>query len=156
ATMQSAADAFVAAVVSAVDPAYPAPIIDRCSAGKKKCVSKLVHGLIKCHAKYEGHNLPTDPACLAKVMLKFDGGLLPEKGCFERLETRYPGACQTVDDTSALETAATDFAQDVACDLDPYQAVCSTCGNDIAETPPEDCDGTDDGACPGLCTAACN
>jgi hypothetical protein len=139
-----------------VDPLYPAPIIDRCSAAKKKCMVTLAHGLLNCQARSMARNIPLDPACLAKVLLKFNGGPLPARGCFEKVEAKFPGACQTEDDTSALESAATAFAQDVACDLDPYQAACSTCGNNIAESPPEDCDGTDDAACTGACTVACN
>jgi hypothetical protein len=153
-TMQSVTDAFVSDVVTTVDPSYPAPIIDRCSSGKKKCVAKLLVGIFKCHARSEGRNLPVDPECLEHVMFKFDGGPDPTRGCFGRLEARY--TCQTTGDTSTMGTATSDFAADVACTLDPYQAACSTCGNNVAETPPEDCDGTDDAACPGSCTAACN
>ena len=153
-TAKSAADAYVSAVVGAVDPMYPAPIIDRCSAGKKKCVAKLIDGLIKCQAKYEAKNLPVDPLCLQKVMSRYDGGVFPERGCFARLELRY--TCQTTGDSSTLGSAASTYAQDTACGLDPYQPACSLCGNNIAETPPEDCDGTDDAACPGLCDGSCN
>src|SRR6185369_15237897 len=154
AAAKSAADAYVSAVVGAVDPMYPAPIVDRCSAGKKKCVAKLIDGLLKCHLKYEAKNLPVDPVCLQKVMTKYDGGPIPARGCFARLELKL--TCPTTNDSSALGSATSAFVQDTACDVDPYQAVCSLCGNNIAETPPEDCDGTDDAACPGLCDGSCN
>jgi hypothetical protein len=154
AAAKSAADAYVSAVVGGVDPMYPAPIIDRCSAGKKKCVAKLIDGLLKCHLKYEAKNLPVDPVCLQKVMTKYDGGPIPARGCFARLELKL--TCPTTNDSSALGSATSAFVQDTACDVDPYQAVCSLCGNNIAETPPEDCDGTDDAACPGLCDGSCN
>jgi hypothetical protein len=154
AAAKSAADAYVSAVVGGVDPMYPAAIIDKCSAGKKKCVTTLTDGLLKCHAKYEAKDLPVDPVCLQKVMTKYDGGAIPARGCFARLEVKY--TCQTTGDSSALSSAASAFVQGTACDLDPYQAACSLCGNNIAETPTEDCDGTDDAACPGLCDGSCN
>jgi hypothetical protein len=154
AAMESKVDAFVSAVVGLVDPSYPAPIIDKCSAGKKKCVSKLASDLLRCHAKYEGKNLPVDPLCVQKALTKFNGGLVPAKGCFAKLETKY--TCMTTNDSATLQSATEALAEDVACDLDPYQPECSTCGNNDAESPPEDCDGTDDAACPGACTAACN
>jgi hypothetical protein len=155
AAQKSAADAFVNAVVTAVDPMYPAPIIDKCSAGKKKCVAKLADALIKCHVKAEVRGLPVDPLCVAKAQVKFDGGAIPAKGCFAKLEAKYL-TCQTTNDTAALETLAGDFASSLSCALDPYQGACSTCGNNIAEIPPEDCDGTDDAGCVGQCDSACN
>jgi hypothetical protein len=154
AAMETKVDAFVSAVVGLVDPVYPAPIIDKCSAGKKNCVSKLASALLKCRSHSEARNAPVDPFCLQKALIKFNGGAFPVKGCFAKLEGKYP--CMTTDDTSTLESLSTTFAEDAACDLDPYQPECSTCGNNIAESPPEDCDGSDDAACPGACTAACN
>lgn len=153
AAAKSVADAYVSAVVGNVDPMYPAPIVDKCSAGKKKCVTTLTAGLFKCHAKYEAKNLGVDPRCPQRAMTKYDG-LIPSKGCFAKLEVKYP--CQTTGDSPTFGAFATAYAQATACALDPYQAGCSLCGNNVAETPPEDCDGTDDGACPGLCDGSCN
>ena len=150
-------DAFVNDVVLQLDPSYPGPVFDRCSAAKKKCVMKFATNLLKCRAKYEAKNVPIDPVCVQKATDKFDGGFDPSRGCFERLELKFAPTvpCTTTDDTSALATTVNDFVQDVACDLDPYRPECSTCGNGIAESPPEDCDGGDDAACPGACTIAC-
>jgi hypothetical protein len=151
-------DAFVLDVVTQLDPSYPTPVVDRCSAAKKKCTIKLASGLLKCRAKYESKNLPVDPGCNQKVLDKFDGGIDPTRGCFEKLEAKFVSPappCPTLDDTANLELTVNDFVQDLACTLDPYLPECSTCGNNVAESPPEDCDGTDDGACPGNCSSLC-
>jgi len=44
-------DAFVLDVVQELDPGYPEPILNACSAGKKKCVLKKAAGKLKCHEK---------------------------------------------------------------------------------------------------------
>ena len=80
----------------------------------------------------------------------------PGEGMLREARSEVRGRLPDDDDSSALGSAAQRSPKTSACDLDPYQAACSTCGNNIAETPPEDCDGTDDAACPGACTAACN
>jgi hypothetical protein len=114
-------DGFVLDVVTALDPSYPAPILNPCSASKKKCVSDKAVGLLACYAKAE-----VDAACLLKTKQRFDGSLrlppAPAKGCFAKLETQ--GNCLTVDDTAALETEIDTFVDDIVCTLDPLKGTC--------------------------------
>ena len=94
----------VDAVVAALDPAPPTQ--RKCGAGKKKCAAKMLKGLLKCHQLAQTPRKPDDPnakSCLDKVRLKFDGGLEPDTGCFEKLEAKDPEDCETLDDTAALE-----------------------------------------------------
>ena len=114
----AAVDSFVGAVVAAVDPTYPAPVLDKCSAGKKKCVATKVKALLGCYGKAAKNGSAVDPACLAKAQGKFDGGADPAKGCFEKLEAKYGAAsttpCRTFDDTAGVETTVDDFASSMS------------------------------------------
>ena len=63
----------------------------KCLAGKTKCVAKKGTGLLKCHTNAETPGKPADPnagGCVDKVVAKFDGGVDPTKGCFEKLENK--------------------------------------------------------------------
>src|SRR5262249_19486547 len=105
AVLDSAASGFVDQMVRAVDPAYPAIVTSKCSAGKKKCISKKVAALLKCHEKSEAKGIdPNAKECLAKAKAKFDGGAKPEKGCFAKLEGK--GGCPTSGARAAVESAA--------------------------------------------------
>ena len=78
----------------------------KCLAGKTKCAAKNVTALLKCHAKAATPGKPADPNagfCIDKVVAKFDGGVDPSKGCFEKLENKNPNDCITFDDTAAAE-----------------------------------------------------
>jgi hypothetical protein len=108
-------DAFVLDVVSELDPAYPAPVQNDCSAGKKRCVLKKSAALMKCNEHNVKFGVPIDPACGQKAKDKFDGGIDPTAGCFERLEARF--SCPTNDDTAALEGKVDNFVTDVLCEL---------------------------------------
>ena len=122
ATMEAKIDDFVDAVVQQVDPSYPTPIVDRCGALKKKCVTTFTAGLLSCRGKAEAKNIPVDAACIQKYTDRFDGGFDPSAGCFEKAEAK--ATCQTVDDTAIVEGMVNDFVQDVMCDLDPYRPEC--------------------------------
>src|SRR5215469_3899562 len=86
-----------------------------CSAAKKLCVAKKTAGLLKCHQVAEKKGLPVSDqsiqACLQKVVAKFDGGATPSKGCFAKLEAKYPGpgGCLTTTDRDALEMTVDGF-----------------------------------------------
>lgn len=121
AAAEAKADAFVSDVVQELDPGFPAPVDNDCSAFKKKCVSRKVRGLLKCHAKAERKGFVPDPACLQKVMDRFDGGAEPARGCFAVLEATYPGACLTTGDTATLEAKVDAFVDDVVNELDPVR-----------------------------------
>lgn len=145
AALEAKVDAFIDDVVQELDPASPPPTINRCSAEKKKCVSKKVTGLLGCSSKGAIRGQTPDPLCVLKVKTKFDGGAVPAKGCFARAEAKFVGTCLTTGDMAALEAKVDAFVFDVGSELEPL------CGNNSTESPFEGCDGTDDAACPGLC-----
>jgi hypothetical protein len=127
AVLETKVDAFVLAVVQDLDPGYPAPVLNKCSAGKKKCVAKKATGLLGCHAKADTAGT-LDFKCLVKVRQKFDGSFLvppnAAAGCFEKLEGKEKPAdpatvCLTHDDTAAVEATVDAFVNDVVRVLDP-------------------------------------
>jgi hypothetical protein len=90
---EAAAAACVADIVAAIDPA-PLDQTD-CGVGKEKCATKRLTGLLKCWAKAETPNKPTDPNandCVTKVAAKFEGAV-PAKGCFAKLEDEDGNDC---------------------------------------------------------------
>src|SRR5262245_43233112 len=100
---ETAVDSCVASLVGAIDP----PPLDRtrCGAGKKKCVSKYLKGLLRCHQLAQTPGRPNDPnanSCGTRAETKYDGGPEPAKGCFEKLENRNPNDCQSLDDSATL------------------------------------------------------
>src|SRR5262249_48866833 len=116
--LETVVDSFVDAAVHAVDPAFPDVIVNKCSAGKKKCISTQAVGLLKCHQKAETKGIdPNEKGCLDKATAKFDGGVDRTKGCFAKLEKK--GDCPTMDDTDALEGQVGAFVADVGARLDP-------------------------------------
>lgn len=114
-------DAFVLDVVTALDPGYPAPTLNRCSAAKKRCVSDQAVGLLGCYAKAGDR-----AACILKTKQRFDGDFrvppAPARGCFAKLEAR--GGCLTVGDTAALEAEIDAFVDAIVCALDPTETRC--------------------------------
>ncbi len=117
--LEAKVDAFVLDVVQELDPAFPTPVRNKCSAGKKKCVSDKTKALLKCHAKAERKGVVLDPVCIQKAENKFDGGSKPSAGCFEKRETKNDGPCPTFDDTAAFEAKVDAFVSDVVAELDP-------------------------------------
>ncbi len=123
--LEGVVDAFVDAIVRVVDPAYPAIVVNKCSAGKKKCISTKAVGLLKCHEKAETKGIsPNDKDCITKAQAKFDGGADPTKGCFAKLEKK--GGCPTTGDTGAVETRVDAFVTDVVARLDPGATTTTT------------------------------
>jgi hypothetical protein len=123
--------------------ATPAPaILNKCAAGKKRCVAKKAQALLKCHtiAEQKGADPTTDPkiqACLQKAHDKFDGGAIPSRGCLAKVEAQNPGACLTTNDTAVLETQTDDFVTDIVTALDPsypapIQNACSAAKKKLA------------------------
>ncbi len=117
-SIEAKVDAFVLDVVQQLDPGYPTPVQNKCSAGKKKCVLKKVNALLKCHQKAAKAGTAVDAACLQKAKDKFDGGLVPAKGCFAKLEAKVP-PCLTTGDTAALEITADAFVADFLDEINP-------------------------------------
>lgn len=126
----NAVDEFVANAVTALDPDYPAPVKNACSAGKKECVSKKATALLTCHSKNEmppaGLSAATFAACLHRARDQFDGGVDATMGCFAKLEAKFPGRCLTTGDTAALETMVDGYVNDVVCQLDAGSETCPT------------------------------
>lgn len=120
-TSETSIDDFVNSVVTIVDPSYPDPVVDFCSAGKKLCVAKLTYAVMKCLGKAETRHLPVDPVCIQKAESTFNGPN-PLRSCLGKIATRYTG-CMT-DDAATLQSASEDFAHDVTCHLDPTGPGC--------------------------------
>jgi hypothetical protein len=123
-------DAFVLDVVQELDPGYPTPILNKCSAGKKKCVLKKASGLLKCREKCEKDPVKCGAvltACIDKVIAKFDGGTKGfEKSCFGKLEIKNDGPCQTFGDLGAMEAKVDAFVADVRAELESLGTVTPT------------------------------
>jgi hypothetical protein len=103
----------------------------KCLAGKTACMAKKAAGLLKCEALAETPGKPADPnanECVAKVRTKFDGGLEPTKGCFEKLESKDPNDCLTFDDTAAAETAVDGCVASLVAPIDPPPLDQTKCG----------------------------
>jgi hypothetical protein len=115
-SMEAKVDAFVLDVVTELDPGYPTPVLNKCSAGKKKCVANKVKAILGCYGK---DATKPDPvallACIQKAQDKYSGGVDPTKGCFAKLEAKPP--CLTTGDTGALEAKVDAFALDVKTEL---------------------------------------
>src|SRR5262245_65611189 len=113
-------------------PAAPASAQQaKCLAGKTGCMAKKAAGLLKCEARAETPGKPADPNakdCVTKVQTKFDGGLDPTKGCFEKLESKVPNDCPTVDNTSAAETAVDTCIAALVAAIDPPPRDPTKCG----------------------------
>jgi hypothetical protein len=108
----------IALVLATAMSAHASP--DRCAAGKSKCVSKKATAILKCYSNADNQGFAPDTvaACIQKAENKFDGGVEPSAGCFERLESKFPN-CLTMDDTAALEAKVDAFVKDVFCSLHP-------------------------------------
>jgi len=119
AAQEAKVDAFVLDVVQELDPGYPVPVLNTCSAGKKKCVLKKTAGLLKCEERCDKDPdrcgvVKTD--CQNKVVAKFDGGTKGVGGsCFAYLERK--GGCITTYDLGVLEAKVDAFVSDVRFEL---------------------------------------
>jgi hypothetical protein len=111
--------------------ADPSPAtLNKCAAAKRLCVAKEMAALLACYAKAAkppGLKAGKLDACLQKVQAKFDGGLAPTKGCFAKLEAKYPGTCLTTGDTAALHASVVATVAATNCALDPDTCVPETC-----------------------------
>ena len=124
---ETAVDSCVADLVSTIDP----PPLDqtKCGAGKKKCVSKYLKALLKCHQLAQTPGKSTDPnanSCLDKAVAKYTGGIEPPKGCFEKLENKNPNDCQIFDDSATLQGLVEDCVDDIVGQLTTPSTTSST------------------------------
>jgi hypothetical protein len=129
--MQRIALALAGALIALTFATPSHATLNACSAAKKKCVAKKAAALLKCHTKNEKPPAGLTPVnfalCLQKAKDKFDGGLNPAKGCFAKLEAKFPpgpGGCLTINDTAALEAKVDAFVDDVVCELDAGSGTC--------------------------------
>ena len=163
ATLAAAVD-FACGMDTGAGPADPLRI--DCVTDQAKLLSKASQGIFKCQAKCEndfknakGNGGPTNgPNCLA-----LDGGADPTfntcvSGALGKVTpSMTPTVLSLVLPTLVgVVNDATDGLYNRA-DLEspfPDASPCGTCGNNDREGA-EECDGTDDGICPGLCNADC-
>ncbi len=146
ATIENKVLAFVLDVVTELDPGFPAPVTNKCSAGKKKCVFTKTSSILKCYQTAQLKGLPVDPACIQKAEDKYSGGADPTKGCFAKLELKPP--CLTTGDSAALEAKVLAFIHDLIGELVPF------CGDGVV-APGEQCDdgnASNNDACLNNCT----
>jgi hypothetical protein len=108
AVLENKIDAFVLDVVQEVDPGYPTPIANKCSAAKKKCACKKASYKLGCYSKSTNKGILVDPACLAKAEAAF-------VKCFNKAETKVP--CLTTGDAAAIEAKIDAFVEDVRTEL---------------------------------------
>lgn len=121
---------------------------NKCLAGKTKCVSKKLAGLLKCRESCQKTPLKCGPAqtiCEEKVMAKFDGGADPAKGCFAKLEAKEKPSkpesiCTTTGDTASMEAEVDAVAAELLARL---EGTPPTCGDGVVNVVGEQCDGTD-------------
>ncbi len=119
-----------------ITPAHAA--LNACASAKKQCVAKKTAAILKCHAMNEkppGISLVKFQACVQKAKDKFDGGANPAKGCFAKLEAKFPGGCLTTLDVANLEATVDAFVDDVICQLDPSEGTCPVPTPTLTPTP---------------------
>ena len=131
-------DGQVADVVAAIplggDDASRACAYKKLTAAGKKSKLRLT-----CYSKAEKKNVDVDPACLQKAEDKF-------VAAFGKAEAA--GGCASMGDAAAIEALVDIGVANILAEVLP------TCGdNFISGT--EQCDGTDDAACPGECLSSC-
>src|SRR5262249_33086426 len=101
----------------------------KCNAAKVKCANNKAGGLLKCHSTAETKNIAIDPACVSKVVGKFD---TPLTGCMEKAEKDLvKSPCTHVGDTGTIDAKVDAFVLDVVTEIDPgYPApVLSKCAS---------------------------
>jgi len=82
------------------------PATAKCEAGKIKCANGFWTGLLGCQSKDSGKpDITALNACYAKSQTKYDGGAVPSKGCFAKLELKPP--CLTTGDSSLIDSLIT-------------------------------------------------
>jgi hypothetical protein len=110
---------FLIAITAIATPTYGA--MNLCAAGKDKCVSTKAAGILKCYSKSDkaGWSAADLAACIQKVKDKFYNPAEPTKGCFAKLEAKYPSACLTTNDATGLEAAVDAFTASAYCALHP-------------------------------------
>jgi len=131
---------------------FPGMAKNKCLAGKTKCVTKKMQGLLKCREKCQ-----TNPNncgqkqvdCEDRVRFKFERPDDPTKGCFAKLEAKEnpdkpDTICITTGDTAALEAQVDAAVADLLLALESL--VCIDVGGFCWYA------GADDESCDDVCT----
>lgn len=126
-------DGFVEDVVTQLEAGAAGFVKRKCAAVKQACVSRAVLALLRCHASAARSGKPVDPICLMKAQARFDGGVTPAKGCFERIEAK--GGCLTMDDTAPIAGDIDAFVDTIVCRLTSGSATCAEATPDAFATP---------------------
>lgn len=131
-------DAQVVDVVAAI-PHGSTEASRTCAASKLKAAGKRSRARLSCFAKAERTSSTVDVTCLAKAGERFTAA-------FDKAEAR--GGCALEGDATLVAGLVDDGVSAVVAEILPV------CGDDIA-TGAEQCDGSDDAACPGGCVSSC-
>ncbi|MFN2377022.1 MAG: PQQ-dependent sugar dehydrogenase [Candidatus Binatia bacterium] len=127
-------DAVLAAL--APDPDDDARV---CASSKMKGSAKHLRALLTCYSAAAARSEGPVADCFSRADAKLDT-------FFARAEAK--GGCTSVGDDGALDALLTAAAEDAVAALSPV------CG-DAVTGPGQACDGSDDAACPGLCSVSC-
>ena len=111
----------------------------KCSASKRKAAGKKAAGLLKCYAKATKKGEALDPDCVTKIETK-------AAKAFEKAELK--GGCAVGGNIGDVCTIVDNTVDEV------IGSLVAECGNDTTEIG-EECDGSDDAACPGTCVSSC-
>jgi hypothetical protein len=113
-----------------------------CKSAKAKAAGKKAGSLLKAAGKNIKKPNPLKlGADVSKAQSKFSKSFTKAEG---------KGGCETTGDVGAIEAKVDAFVDDAIGDIAPA----SVCGNDVIEVS-EECDGSDDAACDGLCQVNC-
>ncbi len=116
----------VTAGIPAAQAGDAEPVPNKCLAGKTKCVSKKLKGLLKCREKCQKNPKKCGPKqtdCEAKVRFKFERPDNPAKGCFAKLEAKEKESkpesiCTTIGDTATIEAQVDTLVGDIVATLE--------------------------------------
>ena len=144
--VESAVDACVAGVVSALGASSPPPPPAACLQAKLKASGKRASGKMSCWVRAAGRNDVVDENCLARAESKFDGA-------FAKAELR--GGCARTGDAAAVAAAVDTCVQDVVDLLQPATTSTTTVTPSSTSTTLQGCGGNEPAALAGI-TAAHN
>ena len=113
----------------------------RCKEKKAKAAGKRAADLMKAFGK---NMKKRDTVELAQDVSKADSKFAKS---FEKADKK--GGCETSGDAGAIETKVDVLVFEMVATMAP------SCGDNIEAGPDEECDRTDDAACPGICQANC-
>src|SRR5262249_4600396 len=145
--VESAVDACVAGILSALGASSPPPPPAVCLQAKLKASAKRASGKMSCWSRAAARNDVVDDSCLARAESRFDGA-------FAKAELR--GGCARTGDAAAVAAAVDTCVQDVVDLLQPATTSTTTVTpSSTSTTLPGVCGGNEPAALAGV-TAAQN